>query len=418
MNLRFLAQVGLLSTAVAVRTVAQSASSEEESNLSLTLPTDEWYVPKNKVSFGYRVLTSGVKAKFGNLGTVDSIRSVAAASEGEVSRTYDTGYVSKDSYRANEYDSNGNVTTTPGTRYQAYITNADGSQTLTVDQIAYTPGQTRTWGYNVADQVTPGVLALSNYSAVTEGGSASKKEGMSGGLELTASREMGKVGSERFQWSLTAGVALNGINAKTAGSVTSTLVRYTDFYRISDPSYVGIDAGTQPQFVDAYAADGTTVVNSQGIETTVPLSSTPIGSETVSTAGDATVKGNWKIKGAYFMVRFGPTVRTQVTERFGISAGLGLAGAYAGTRYSAVESIDIENVSESITQEVDSATSKFLAGYYADMTVDFSATERTGLYAGVSLQHLGSYDQSVSGRTAKIDFGSSLGIRGGMSYKF
>jgi len=420
MNLRFLAQCGLLATVVVAPAFAQSAasSSDEEANLSLTLPTDEWYVPKNKVSFGYRMLSSGIKAKFGNLGSVASIRSVAAASEGDAARSYDNGYVTRDTYRAGEYDSSGNVTTTPGTRYQFYRSNSDGSQTLTYDYLAYTPGQSREWGYTKADQVTPGQLALSNYSSRSEGGRASKDEGMNGGIELNVSRDMGKLGSERFKWSLTAGLALNSMNAKTAGSVTSTLIRYTDFYRITDPSYVGVNSGTQPSYTPTYESDGTTVINEQGIETTVPISGAPIGSTTTEEAGGATVKGNWKVKGAYFLVRFGPQVRTQLTERFGISAGLGLAGAYAGSRYSVVEKLEIPDVREDITQEDEDATGKFIGGFYADMMLDYAATERTGIYAGMSVQSLGSYEQTVAGRTAKIDFGSALGIHGGLSYKF
>ncbi len=71
-----------------------------------------------------------------------------------------------------------------------------------------------------------------------------------------------------------------------------------------------------------------------------------------------------------------------------------------------------------ITEDVSSSDAKLLGGFYADVNVDWVATERTGLFAGVTMQQLGSYEQEVGGRTAKIDFGSAAGIRGGLSYKF
>jgi hypothetical protein len=426
MNLRSVLPVALMAAAFVSPAFAQSASSEdEESNLTLTLPTDEWYVPKNTITFGYRVLGKGIQAKFGNLGSVASIRTIVPASQGDAARQYDNGSVTKDQPRANEYEFNADgtvkgVKTTPGTRYQIYRTNDDGSQTLTLDYLAYTPGQTREYSYQRESQASNGVLALSNYSARGQGASASKDEGVNGGVELSLSRAMGKLG-KRFDWSLTAGLALNGMNARTAGTVTSTLITYTDYYTLNGAAPVRSSTGTLggPTFVDALEANGTTVANTNGIETTTTLSGAPTGtSTTIETPGGATVQGNWKIKGAYFLMRVGPSIRTQVTDRFGVSASLGLAGAFAGSRYSVVERLQIENVTDPIMEEKDSAESKFLTGYYADMTVDWAANERTGLFAGVNMQHLSGYDQEVAGRTAKIDIGSAVGIHGGISIKF
>ncbi|MBI2497893.1 MAG: hypothetical protein HYV75_08295, partial [Opitutae bacterium] len=47
-----------------------------------------------------------------------------------------------------------------------------------------------------------------------------------------------------------------------------------------------------------------------------------------------------------------------------------------------------------------------------------AANEITGLFGGLTAQKLGDYDQVVGGRTAKVDLGSSVGIRAGVSIKF
>ena len=121
------------------------------------------------------------------------------------------------------------------------------------------------------------------------------------------------------------------------------------------------------------------------------------------------------------MVKVGPTVRTQLTERFSLTASAGFAGAYAGTRYTAFEAFSIPSMGDlEIKSEdpVGSTKTRFLSGYYADLTLDFAANDRTGLFGGLTAQQFDDYSQTLSGRTAKIDLGQAVGIRGGVSIRF
>lgn len=417
MNFRFVLPAALCAALVLpapAQTDDPTPPPPKEEELALTLPTDEWYVPKNTLQFGYRVLNSGASVSFGNLGTVASIRDVAGnRATGDIARAYDTGLVAKDALRANETNADGTQSSTPGQRYQRYRTETDGSQTLLVDYIAYTPGQTRFWSYQTDGQVSGGRLALSSYSATSEGATTKKEEGVNGGVELSLTRAIGHVG-KRVEWGITAGLALNNLSAKTSGTVRSTLNTFTDYFTLNGPTPTETRGG--PTFDDMPLPGGST--NADGIETTTPLLNTPLDSTNSSVAGAATVQGNWKVKGAYFLMRIGPSFRTQISDRWGVSASLGFAGAFAGSRYSVVEQLIIPDVAEPIIDEPSSTESKFLTGYYADVNVDWFATERTGLFAGVAMQQLDGYDQSVAGRTAKIDFGSAVGIRGGISIKF
>lgn len=413
MNFRSVLSVALLAS-VSIPAFAQTVTEDEKLERELGLPSDHWYVPKTTLRFGFRVLTSGVNVNFGNLGSVASTREVVPASAGDVTRVYDNGAVALDVLRVNEVDANGVQTSTPGGRYQVLVPNDDGSVSLIFDGLSFTPGRTRYWNYVSDSQVVGGLIALSNFSATSEGAAASKDEGMSGGVELSVSRDLGKAGG-RFEFSVNAGLALNSMNAKTGGTVRSTLNSYTDYFRLNGgaPTEKG-----GPTYADFTRSDGFVVA--QGLETTSTLQTTPSASlsSTSSLVGGANVQGNWQIRGAYFLMRVGPAIRTHLSDRFGLSLGAGVAGAYAGSRYSVVEQLELPDLAEPLIEDRFSNESKFLTGYYADLNFDWQANERTGLFAGVGLQHLGSYEQSVGGRTAKIEMGSAVGVRGGISIKF
>ena len=153
----------------------------------------------------------------------------------------------------------------------------------------------------------------------------------------------------------------------------------------------------------------------------MPLAALPGSSTSSQVVGGTTVNGNWQVKGAYFLMRLGPSVRAQLTQRLGLSASLGVAGAYTGSTYSVIESFaapDSGGATISTPDPEKSSTSEFLSGYYADINLDWAVSERTGFFGGLSAQQLGDYDQVLNGRTAHIDLGNSVGVRGGISIKF
>ncbi len=441
MTLRPLLSLAALSLLAApVLLTAQTSSSEEERLEKLMADSAQWYVPKTTVSIGFRMLNSGGKVAFGNLGTVQFDGEVAPISAGSVDRVYDNGAVRADVPRLDEKDANGNVITTPGSRYPILSTvkvnvtdsngnpvlNADGTNVTedvllqTGDFLAYTPGLTRNWGYGSDTQLTgDGRLAMSTYSATSEGAGAMKESGASAGVEFQYVRHFSKP-ANRLQWGVMAGITLNGINSKTAGTVTSTLNTRTDYYSLGGAT-VPPASYFAPSFEDYLSSSGE-VIRTDGLETTVPIVAAPLSHVETTTPKGVQVDGNWQVKGAYFMVRLGPTIRTQLSPRLGLSASLGVAGAYTGTTYSVTETFrvpDLEGITIGAVRgtEVTSET-KFLSGYYADLNLEWIATERTGLFGGFTAQKFDGFDQSVGSRTARIDLGSSVGLRGGVSIKF
>ncbi len=445
MTLRSLKVPSLLLIAAlpAFLSAQETTGMEEERMKALTernAEAEQWFGPRNKISVGFRFLTSGGHVDFGNLGAVP-MKEVAPASDGAVTRVYDNGYVSKDALRTSEVDASGNQTSTPGGRYATYLTNADGTKgEQNGDFVSYTPGQTRSYQEYTDDQITakPGYMSFTTFSTTSEGGHFSDKPGASVGVELQFAHDIGRL-SRRIQWGFTTGVALNGINSKTSGSVTSTLNSRTDFYLangtlsgtpISAPtstSYQNPDSGT---FYD------------QSLETTVPISQTPTSTETSSLAGGATVNGRWQIRGAYFMVKIGPSFHSQFTDRLEMSGSAGFAGAYVGTTYTATENFTVAGILDytkgtdstdadgntvttyplktdlGVSDPQSSTATKFVMGYYADLTLEWAANENTGIFGGFTAQQLSDYTQKVADRTARIDLGSTVGVRGGISIKF
>lgn len=398
---------------------AQTETSAKEDERMAALMRDEgqWREPRTRVTVGLRVIESGGKVSFGNLGE-RTAAAVAPASDGAVDRVYDNGQVLADALRSTEVDANGNQVPLTNGRYT--VKNADG--VVVQDLIGYQIGLTRDWNgkYDAQVGVHPGYVAFNSYSAISEGASLSKEQGMTGGLELTFSRDLGRIG-RRMHWGLATGVTLNGINSKSSGTIAATLRTQTDYYKVHNTTDPDMPYGT-PSFTFLFDGEGN-LVSDSGYETTVQLGNTPDGtlSSVSDLAGGAQVRGNWQVKGAYLLVKVGPSLRTQLTERFSLTASAGFAAAYAGTRYTAFEAFTVPSMGDlelKVDDPVGSTKTKLLTGYYAELTLDFAANDRTGLFGGMVAQQLDSYNQRLSGRTAKVDLGNAVGVRGGVSIRF
>jgi len=264
----------------------------------------------------------------------------------------------------------------------------------------------------------------SGTSTVSEGGRFVDETEMAAGVELEFSHTFGRI-SRRIQWGVTTGLTLNSISSQTSGTVTATLNSRTDYYAIDGGTLGTVPEGGLggPTGVP-YVVDGI-IISPSGMETTIPLSQTPDAvSDSTSTPGGATVNGRWNIKGAYFMLKFGPSIRAQFTDRWEMTASAGVAGAYAGSTYTGAETFALAGLPDGQVpgvQEIkQSNTSEFLTGYYADLTIEFAANDRTGLFGGVTAQQFGDYEQTLAstGQMARIDLGSAVGVRGGVSIRF
>jgi hypothetical protein len=258
----------------------------------------------------------------------------------------------------------------------------------------------------------------------------------------------------RFEWGVSGGFNLTSINAKVSGTVVSTLVSVTDIYDLintglnttyfqgdKDANGVPLLSFTQPtgnakDLVLLTLADGTQVQRFVDLTTTPSLitssadqsTATPLstifrqGNEGVlATIQDVAIDGQWQLKGAYYLMQFGPTFRYRFNDRWAVSGGAGLALGYIGTVFRAneqvVEFVNGKDLGLYISEE--NNTHKFIPGVYGNINFEYWVSERTGFYMGANYQKMGNYSQTpLSTRTAKIDLGSSSGWRMGIMTRF
>lgn len=368
-------------------------------------------------------MTKGPQVQFGNLGSVPM--TVTDTSVGINGRGYMDGKIVFDGPRAAEVIFNGSNQAPSNGRYYTYKTPGDPTSTVTGDYTALVSGVTREWEYvNPSQASLPGYIGFNVYSAESQGQSMTGSRGYTGGIELSVSRNLTNP-LKRVHFSLTAGISLAGINSSINGQVKSRLKTYTDYYQVTDGTWPALTGTDAIDGVTYRGGNGTTTTNADGsslfTEKTQTISQNPDASLHVddSETDGAEVDGNWKVKGAYFTFKVGPQVTAMVTRSLGLTAGIGVSGSLVGTTYTTEESFSVEGVEQPILTGVESSTkSKFLSGYYANLDAIWAVNGRTGFFAGLSYEKSGEYTQRVSNRTAKIDLGSTAGVRGGLNIKF
>ena len=94
---------------------------------------------------------------------------------------------------------------------------------------------------------------------------------------------------------------------------------------------------------------------------------------------------------------------------------------YSGSDYTVTQTFDTP-LGADISETNSTNAYKLLPGYYADATLQFDLTERTGFYAGAVYQSAGSYTQTIDTTNAhystKIDLANQNGYRAGLSIRF
>lgn len=377
---------------------------------------DYIYEPKSILTYGFRQL-SGAKLKFFGSGRLRTTEDAGPATGANLARTYHDGSVSPDNRFAPRVDSNGNPVTDPDSGNQIF------------DPIA-PDGRTNTWSFQNGSQATEdGFIAFHSYTAdIIDGATRSKDTNSNFGMELAVSRDMGKVFGTRASWQLIAGLSINDLSGSTTDKVQARLTALTDLYSLN-----GQVAPVAPYSAPSSASEnvldsaGNPVLNDDGTtqtvttDTTVFLGNQPVDRSEKITTNSSSVDTRWKLTGAYYTFRAGPTLLVPITSRFRASVSVGAALLYSGSNYTVTQTYLPETGAE-ITDTSSSSTSHLLPGYYADASLQFDLTERTGFYAGALMQGAGAYTQDVNSDSAhyttKIDLGKQHGFRGGVTIRF
>jgi hypothetical protein len=365
---------------------AQSDDDEDSMDYFPLVPTG------NTLQFGLRFV-GGPKVSFGQLGSISASFSPGAAT-GVQDRTYNDGAVNADTRQA-----------------------TNGSTNLSYD------GLTNNWNYDNSTQVTPdgGGIAFHSYNIDTLGAGFTGKKTSSDGWELQLGHSLGKIGG-KVDFSLVGGFSFSSISSKVLGSVPADLVTTTDVY-----SLYGQPVPTAPYTAPSqaseyvYDANGNPLLNSDGTPQTKTVDNTTllgVNPTRTTTTTPTQVTGEWQIKGAYYTFRFGPEIRVPLTERLKFSLGAGAAIVYIGTRYVVQESATVDGLSSPLGITAADTHNIWMPAYYANADAEYWLTERTGFYMGATFQQSGSYDQTLYGRTAQIDLGSTYGLTSGFTLRF
>jgi len=360
---------------------------------------DEYiYEPKSAVQLGFRHL-GGAKTSFQGTGTILSPEGALPGAGPNQLRVYHDGSVSPDARTAPRTDSAGNPIVDPTTG-------------TTIGEPIPPDGKTNTWSYVNDQQVSDaplGFIAFHSYSAdVSTGGERSGESTSTNGLDLAVTRDMGKLFGTRVSWKLIAGMSTNDINGSAAGTATADIHVLTDYY-----STFGQNVPAAPYSAPTFS--GLT-------DTSVLLSNQPVYSDTSTEKGNQTaVMNTWKVKGAYYTFRGGMVLLFPITSKFHIDVSFGPALIYAGTTYRVMQEFTPE-LGDPIVEVDSRAAYKFRPGVYADASVGYDLTDKTGFFAGAVFQTAQGYTQSLHTATAeystKIDLSNQNGFRAGMSVRF
>jgi hypothetical protein len=377
------------------------------------------YEPKSAMTIGIRHL-SPAKAAFGGGGTIFSTLDEPGPPTGaNLLRHYHDGTLQPDARFAPRTDQSGNPVTDP----------LNGNQIF--DPVA-PDGRTNTWAYADPTQVLDnGFLVYHAYTAqVNDPMLRNKNSAPTYGLDLSVSREMGKLFGTRISWNLIAGLSVNDLSADLIDNVQADVKTDSDYYSLfgatpPPPPY----ASPNSKNVTLTDPSGKPILNDDGVPQTVQvdnstlLANEPAARITTIVTDNTSVTNRWKLKGAYYTLRVGPVLIIPVPflPRTNLTLSAGPALIYAGTNYTVTQDLD-PATGTNITDTTTDAIYKLLPGYFADAALQFNVTDRTGFYAGAILQSAGSYTQGLNNATAqyttKVDFNNLNGLRAGMTYRF
>ncbi len=422
---RFLA-LGLVASVLASPSFAQ-ATAEPEADEQLKPPPGFVLPPRlRQIAFrdanpwtfhvNARYNTGKPSVDFKDVGTVPSLRTLPGADQTDYpARAYDDGYVVLDGYRENELDENDNPTSTPGGRY-TFVPDEDKPDVY-YDLLAYTPGQTRTWGYLQDSQQGNGTIAMNAFSAQSTGTQLSAEhDGSSIGFEMAVARRLFKLGS-KTEIGFNASIGLTDVKAERNERVISDLITLTDVYQVyGDLPDSPYDA---PNFENLFDDLGNIILEN-GYEITNPLQQITADRTITVTAGGAQVDGSYKVKGAYYSIRLGPEIRSHLTEKLAVTAGFGFVGAYVGSDFTVTETLDLGDyaIAAPITVTEANEYKDMIAGYYGELSVEYWFTPRTAFFFGGVYESIDDFVQSLGGRSAVISVGNNLIVRVGIITRF
>ncbi len=232
-------------------------------------------------------------------------------------------------------------------------------------------------------------------------------------------------------------VSSNGYFVTTNGNLVNSSSQFVNaFGELLNSSGSVVDpSSSDPALRDPVINDpavNALVTNPINRESTVPLFNNPaLSGEITRDANAADVTGDWQIKGSYYALKLGPTFRYMFNDRFAIAGRAGVSINYIGSRFIVSERVTnlpagINSIAFNTadllltdgTEKPENEINKFTFGGYVGIDAEYWVSDKTGFYAGLAYENLGSYKHTYRGRVAEIGGGSGTSVRFGIITRF
>lgn len=263
-----------------------------------------------------------------------------------------------------------------------------------VDSSGNAGGLTWNWGYQNASQVAGDTMQFHATQSSSPSASAINNDPQYG-AELTYQRVIGPFLSSG-RWGLEAAFGYTDLDLRDNHRATGPVTMTTDTYQLNGVLPPG--AGYNGTFEGPGAL----------------LGDTP----TRTTASDiATLAGHQKLSGQLYSIRLGPFAEWNFTPQLSLAASVGLTLAPASVDYEFSETTTLPGGGTSVASG-HSSKSELLYGPYVSGMLRYDFNESWGVYVGAQFQSVTDLEQSIGGRTARLDQGVTLYGTVGASWRF
>ena len=268
-----------------------------------------------------------------------------------------------------------------------------------VDSSGNAGGLTWNWGYQNASQVVGDTMQFNAIQSSSPSGSAGNKvtDDPQYGVELTYQRVMGHLPFlPSGRWGLEVAFGCTDLDLRDNRSATGPVTVTTDAFPLNGVLPPG--AGYNGTFQGPGALLGDTPTRT-------------------TAAGMATLTSNQKLSGDLYSIRLGPFAEWNFTHRLSLAVSVGLTLAPASVDYDFSETTTLAGGGTSRVSGHSSKT-ELLYGPYVSAMLRYDFNERWGVYVGAQFQSLTDLDQSIGGRTARLDQGVTVYGTVGASWRF
>jgi hypothetical protein len=254
-----------------------------------------------------------------------------------------------------------------------------------VDSSGDLGGVTWNWGYQANSQVVGDTLQFHAVQPAPGSGGSQREvtDDPQLGVEFIYQRVIGSF-SSAGNWGLEAGFGYTDLDIRSSASAGSVTM---DAFPLNGVLPAG--AGYSGTFAGPGAVIGDTPTR------------------TISA-----LTSRQKLSGQIFSIRLGPFAEWNLTPKLSLGASAGLTIAPASVDY------DFSDSTGGTTVKGHSSKSDVLYGPYVSGMLRYDFTQRWGAYVGAQFQSLSDLDQSIGGRTARLDQGATIYGTVGITFRF